>query len=215
MAGQDKFGKIAERAANFEWYAIQVVPQKEFVAQEIMRRQGFVTYVPVEYRWRKWNKYTKKKEKRRFPMLPRYLFVGFEPRHVAFFAPFMKPQQVEDARIGAKVSAERHVFNLFSLPIVTGCIGSNGEPRALKTESVVKFVNDYPDGFERPAEERFMPTGKEFKIGDSVMVLDGPFEGRIVPVVEINAINGKARIIGKMFGADMEMEIALGKLAAA
>ena len=41
------------------WYALRVISQKEFLAQEILRRLGLFTYVPVRKEWRHKNRYAK------------------------------------------------------------------------------------------------------------------------------------------------------------
>lgn len=202
---------LLDRASAMAWYALQITPQKELVGQEIMRRQGFMTYVPVEYRWRKKNRYTRDKQKRVFPLLPRYLFIGFDPDQVSFFAPFLRPESRAYQK-GDEAVTERRIFNVFALPIVTGCVGVADEPRQLVTDQVVKFVNRYPDGLQRPKEEKYMRTGKEFKTGDMVRVAEGPMRDFVVPVVSINAKTGRGKILATMLGMQTELDIALTDL---
>ena len=101
------------------------------------------------------------------------------------------------------------------MPIVTGCVGVGGEPRALDTSRICAFIDRWPDGMDRPKHEKWMPTGKEFNEGDTARVWDGPLEGHEVKVIEINALNGRAKILAAMFGSEMELDIAIASLEAA
>lgn len=201
----------SEEAAELTWFALQVAPQKEFTLQKILKRHGYHTFVPVEHRWRRWNKFTKQKTRRSFPMMPRYVMVGFpfhdSDFHVAFEQPIIEGGEIRGYR--------EKIFSPFQLPIVTGCVGVSGIPRALDTKRICEYIDRWPDGMDRPDREKWMPTGKEFKEGDMVRVWEGPLQHHLVKVIEINALNGKAKILAEMFGSQMEIEINVEKLEAA
>ena len=180
------------------WYALQVPPQKEFIAQAILKRKGVDSYVPVRKEWRRRNKYTKTKELRSFPVAPRYVFAGF-PRRTPLW------------------------FDLFALPVINGVVGIEGKPMRIPYEDTSKakdggenrpglarIIRTYPNGIVAPKEQRFMVTHGEFSAGDVVEVIDGPFEGRRVPVIELK--DGDAVVGTWMFGAAHEITIPVEKL---
>src|SRR5687768_12092164 len=74
-----------EKAAALSWYALLVPPQKEFVAQQILHDRGLSTFVPVERKWRRRNKFAKVKELIEYALAPRYVFVGFRPDETLWF----------------------------------------------------------------------------------------------------------------------------------
>jgi transcription antitermination factor NusG len=180
--------KAEEAAKAHYWYALRVPPQKEFVAREILKRKGLTTFLPVEKRWRKRNKYTKVKELRQFPLAPRYIFTGF-PKHAANW------------------------FDVFKLPVIQGVVGINGEPKLMDEAGMARMISLYQDAIDRPKEEKWMASNKEFKSGDIVEVMSGPFEGLKVPVVKIVGIHAKVLI--QLFNAEVETEMDLANLAAA
>lgn len=205
---------MADIAGELEWYALKTVPQKEFVAQTIIRRHGFTTYLPVERRWRRRNKYTREKRLLSYALFPRYLLIGFTPGQAGFFR--VLPQVPDAYDPSSHEIRFRHgLFVIFNLPVITGVVGIRGEPRPLNASAVARLVNIWPNGLERPKEEKWMPTNREFKEGDMVRITGGPMESMIVPVIEIKARSGKAKILADLFGSNMEVEIALHDLEAA
>ena len=183
-----KAEQAIETAHAHHWYALRVPPQKEFVAREILRRKGLAVFLPVEKRWRKKNKYTKVKELRQFPLAPRYVFTGF---------PRMAPSW----------------FNVFSLPLIQGVVGINGVPKRMDEGGMARMLRLYPNAIDRPKEEKWMPSNKEFAVGDNVEVMVGPFEGMTVPVIDI--AGSHAKVLIQLFNADHEVEVELANLAAA
>lgn len=176
------------------WYALQVPPQKEFVAQTILNKKGIDSYVPARKEWRRRNKYTKTKELRAFPVAPRYVFAGF-PRRIPLW------------------------FDIFNLPVINGVVGLNGEPLIIPYKHTAKqpglrgIMDKWPNGIVAPKEQKYMHTHGEFKVGDTAEVLDGPFEGQRVPVVEIKG--GDAMVHMLLFGTVQEVKIALENLVKA
>ena len=173
-------GRLLELVGDLHWYAIRVAPQKEFAAQEILSRKGIATYCPSDRRWRKVSRYVREKELRDYPLVPGYVFVGFVP----------------DVPLW---------FDLFSIPIILGCVGINGEPRQIGSKPMTKMLRKFRNGLTRPDEEKFMETYKEFKTGQKVRVVKGPFEGVEVPVVDI--VGRHARVLIELFGIQKEIEI--------
>lgn len=173
---------------RLHWYAIRTPAQKEFIAQEILTQQGLVTYCPTDKRWRRRNRYQKHKELIGYAMIPRTVFVGFEPGIPLW-------------------------FDLFNLPCIQSVVGIAGEPRRLDTNGMKNLITKYRNGIQRPTEEKHMLTGKEFKAGDMVRVIEGPFDGMVVPVHEIRG--REARIFLDLFSAPHEVSFPVELLEAA
>jgi len=185
---------ILDVAPALRWYALVVPPQKEFVAQKILRRYGLRTFVPVRTEFRHASAKAKRRRepKRavRFAVSPRYVLAGFKP--------------------GAPLW-----FDLFSLPVVSGVVGGmDGRPLLLPNREVLRLIRRTATGINAPDAQRFMRTHHEFAVGDDVRVMDGPFEGMVVPVVGIGT--GLARLGMNLFGGAVDgVELPLDMLEAA
>ena len=179
---------LVEMIDRLHWYALRTPAQKEFIAQEVLTQKGLVTYYPTDKRWRNRNRFTKTKELIGYAMIPRTLFVGFEPG----IPPW---------------------FNIFSLPAISSVVGINGEPKRLDNQGMRNLITKFPNGMQRPDEEQHMETGKEFKAGDMVRITKGPFDGMVVPVHEIRG--REARVFLPLFGAEHGVEIETRLLEAA
>lgn len=180
--------KALDAVNQFDWYALRVPPSKEFVAREILKRKGVATFLPVERVWRRRNKYTKVKELRQFPLMPRYVFTGF-PKRVPIW------------------------FDVFALPVITGVVGINGEPKKLDDEGMGRIMRLYENAIDAPKEQKWMATHNEFKIGDDVQIMGGPFDGLKVPVMEI--VGAHAKVLISLFNAETPVNIPLEQLYAA
>jgi len=176
------------------WYALKTPPQREFAAQHILENfadRGIKTFVPVRKEWRRRNRYSKAKELRSYPVMPRYVFAGFEPGRARW-------------------------YDLFKFPVLVGVVGVCGEPRRVRyhgEDGLGSFIGRYPNGITAPKEQRFMRSNHEFAIGDTVEVIGGPFDGQKVPVLEISG--EKALVNMYLFGAEQKITVRLEDLSAA
>lgn len=179
---------ILGMATGLLWFALLVPPQMEFVAQKILRRYGLRTFVPVRREWRRRNKFVKTKELQEYPIAPRYVFAGFDRRFPLW-------------------------FDLFNLPVISGAVGLNGEPLKIPGKAMARLIQRTGGGLNAPAVQKFMRTHHEFTVGQIVEVLDGPFEGRRVPVVEIRG--HRALLLLELFGGQHEIDVSMEVLQAA
>lgn len=186
-------GRQADLVAGMDWYALLVPPQKEFVAQEILKRQGYLTFVPFEKKWRYRSRYSRDKELRDYPMMPRYVFTAF------------RPVDGEGRRL---VPLWLRIFNL---QIVKGVVGLNGEPKRVK--GVPALIRQYRNGLRRPDEEKFMRTHKEYAAGDLAVIKDPRFMDRIVTVDRLEG--GKAWFRIELFNEEVELSLPADRLEAA
>jgi len=194
--------KHAPDPAGLFWYAFLVPAQKEYTAAHILTRRGAVTYVPTHTRFRRRNRYAKRKEEFAFPVAPRYVFAGF--RH--------PPEW----------------YWLFQLPLILAVVGINGTPKSMLNNKLAEFMGATPNGklklaegersievegrrpLRAPKEQRHMRTHREFKAGDEVDIVDGAYRDRKVIVREITG--HMAKILMPLFGAEREVEVPLENL---
>jgi len=181
----ERNGRLPSLVQELTWYALCVPPQKEFAAQEILTRRGIASFCPFESVWRQKSRYTREKELRHYPVMPRYVFAGFE--------------------------AEPSWFHIFSIPLIRAVVGFNNEPA--KIHDMGKFIGRFRNGLKRAEQEKFMRTHREYQAGDLVTIVEGALSGRSV-VVE-NIARGHAFFRMEMFGAEMVLNLPIGSLEAA
>lgn len=182
-----KSGLLA-RAPGLDWYALVVPPQREVLTQEILDRLGFATFVPVERRWRRRNKFAKAKELIAYALAPRYVFLGLEPGDTPW-------------------------WDLGQVHLVTGVVGHEGVPAEIPKQPMLDVIRSYANGLNAPTAERWMRTRREFRVGDQVEVVGGPLAGLRVEVVEISG--SKAKVLLQLFGSVQNVWSPLDNLEAA
>ncbi len=84
-------------------------------------------------------------------------------------------------------------------PGVLGFVGPSGKPTPLTEEEVDKILNRVT---EEQAKEKL-----NFAVGNRVKILVGPFKNMEGAVEEIDVEKGTARVVLKMFGREMPVEI--------
>ncbi|MEM1079716.1 MULTISPECIES: transcription termination/antitermination protein NusG [unclassified Dinoroseobacter] len=126
-------------------------------------------------------------------------------------------EEVIEVRRGKKVTAERrfmpgyvlvrmemtdqgyHLIN--SINRVTGFLGPQGRPMAMRDEEVNQILNRVEEGAEAP---RSLIT---FDIGEEVNVTDGPFEGFSGSVEEVDDENSRLKVTVSIFGRATPVEL--------
>ena len=83
---------------------------------------------------------------------------------------------------------------------VTGFVGSGTEPIALTPEEIRNM------GFEE------MPVNVDYEVGDTVKVMNGPFENFIGNVQEINKEKHKVKVLVSMFGRETPVELEFSQV---
>ncbi len=108
-------------------------------------------------------------------------------------------------------SAVRHT------PSVTGFVGYGNNPVALDLEEVVKMLS--PAAIAKAAAITGGPTTRrkkvevaDFEVGDSVMVVDGPFAGVHASIMEINAHSQKVKVMVDFMGRETPIELNFGQV---
>ena len=186
---------------SLNWYALIARPGREYVAALILERHwGCKTYVPTETRWRRRNRYCKAKEQFAFAVAPRYVLAGFSGAPHWLFV-LDEPSISDVIRLDGQPKR---------LDRSTAIFDRAGNCRRLTDEFLDRYMARTPNGrldlgagkvlteAMAPTEEQWMKTHKEFKAGDEVEVVSGPFRDRRVTVLEING--HMARLDLELFG---------------
>ena len=86
---------------------------------------------------------------------------------------------------------------------VISFVGSNGSPDSLKPDEVKRFLGDH-DGKDGPI---MVTEAAPFKVGDSVVVKDGPFIDFSGVVQEVNHEKQKLKVSVSIFGRSTPVEL--------
>ncbi len=84
-------------------------------------------------------------------------------------------------------------------PGVTGFVGSGTEPTPISTEEIEKIQKRM--GLEQPKHKM------DFRIGEVVSIVDGPFKGFDGAINEIDPQKGKLKVLVNMFGRETPVEL--------
>lgn len=107
-------------------------------------------------------------------------------------------------------SAVRHT------PSVTGFVGYGNTPVALDLDEVVKMLS--PSVIAKATTAAGQTTKRkkvevaDFAVGNSVMVVDGPFAGVHATITEINAHNEKVTVLVDFMGRETPIELDFSKV---
>ena len=93
-------------------------------------------------------------------------------------------------------------------PSVTGFVGTT-HPTPLSTDDVVKFLAPKP----KEAKKAEAPKVVDFRIGDSVTVMDGPFATLPATIVEINAEAQRLKVLVSIFGRETPVELSFSQVS--
>lgn len=178
------------QVGELHWYALRVLPQREDMAAKVLRRDGLIAEVKTERRLRRRTKWDKERRYLTFNEAPSYVFIAVPGR--------------EDPRCFVR---PLHIFRSF--------VGKDGLPLRLPTHTKVgkkqtRFgVTDFlqlQEG-ELPGYYRYHKTGREFKIGDTVIINTGPFRDHQVKVADIQ--DGEALFFLRLLGKNQEVRISV------
>lgn len=185
-------GMSTADVTNIHWYGLAVRAGSEFPVEAALEARGLVAIAPQYRVWRRVNRYVQRKYLETFPVMPRYVFVGFPP-------PW--PSATDEA-------VELHAI-CRDITLVQGVLGSGARPLRMIGKHVADLLVRCGD-MVAPDEQRHMRTHHEFGAGQEAMIIGGPFAGRIVEVAEING--EIATVLLPLFGAVHEQSIPLAKL---
>ncbi len=128
-------------------------------------------------------------------------------------------EKVYQIRKGKKISKERNYFPGYvlieailtgevphiikNIPGVLGFLGSQGEPVPLRQTEVNRILGKV-DELAEQGEEMTIP----FMIGETVTVIDGPFNSFSGVIEEINEEKKKLKVMVKIFGRKTPVELS-------
>ena len=95
--------------------------------------------------------------------------------------------------------SSRAWFVVRNTPGVTGFVGSGSRPTPLDVDEVKKILR------QMRAEEPRVKVG--FTVGQSVRIIDGPFQDFAGQVDEINLEKGRVRVLVSFFGRETPVEL--------
>lgn len=115
--------QIETRAAidvDPQWYALRVMPQREYVAAYLLRKQGCATFIPTEVRSHKRSSYAKGNADFAVPIIPGVVFTGF-PTPPAW-------------------------YDILRNDLILGPVGMDGKPWRLDFVRLLSFFSGLDDG---------------------------------------------------------------------
>jgi transcriptional antiterminator NusG len=92
---------------------------------------------------------------------------------------------------------------------VTGFLGPQGKPMAMRDSEVERIIGQVTDAAERPRPQI------TFEIGETVRVTDGPFESFSGQVEDIDEINARLKVAVSIFGRATPVELEYAQVAKA
>ncbi len=84
-------------------------------------------------------------------------------------------------------------------PSVTGFVGTGTEPTPVEPEEIEKIMKRM--GRDEPKHKM------DYKLGDVVSIIDGPFKGFDGAINEIDQTKGKLKVLVNMFGRETPVEL--------
>ena len=152
-----------------------------FVPEHLVRRAGFQVFLPVRKEWRQANQFDPSKELVTYPLMAGWMFVGWP-------------------------DGQSRWSKLMELGVVAGVMATGGRPAKISEKKISELMQRWGGGVLSSENRRYMRRGKEFAVGDSVLVVAGPLLGLNVRVVDVSGPS--ARIVLKILGSEAEVPIS-------
>ncbi len=128
-------------------------------------------------------------------------------------------EKIYQVRKGKKISKERNYFPgyvlieallvgevahiLKNIPGVLGFLGSKGEPIPMRQSEVNRILGKVDELSEKGEE-----ISEPFIVGESVRVIDGPFNSFSGIIEEVNEEKKKLKVMVKIFGRKTPLELS-------
>jgi len=139
---------------------------------------------------------------------------GYADKFEEIFVPI---ENVIEVKKGKKVNSERKFFPGYvlvkmdlndetwhlvkNIPKVTGFLGGNGKPQPISNAEAERIFQQMKEGVEAPK------PGVSFDIGETVKVIDGPFESFVGVVEELDEARAKLKVAVSIFGRATPVEL--------
>lgn len=157
---------------NLNAYFIKVEPQREFVAEAILRQEGYEVSVPIIHRAKRAHRKAKIKSVSALPMYPGYVVIMFN----------------EDV--------EPDWLNVMRFRMIHGVVGHDGIPLKIALPELRRMFL----ASSRPIRYVNTRGKKNFGRTYKAEIISGPFQGREVRVIEYTAEESRKRgLPGEVF----------------
>lgn len=104
----------------------------------------------------------------------------------------------------AKLTMTDDVYHVIrNTPKVTGFLGVNGKPQAVRESEAMRMLNAKEEAAARPKQE----IRVDYEIGDQVKVLEGPFATFTGLVEELDFDKARVKVSVSIFGRATAMEL--------
>ncbi len=102
-------------------------------------------------------------------------------------------------------------------PSVTGFVGHSNQPVPLSFDEVEKMlapavIAAATAGLEGPSKRKKKVEVADFAVGDSVMVVDGPFAGVHATITEINVNNQRLKALVEILGRETPVDLTFPQI---
>lgn len=105
-------------------------------------------------------------------------------------------------------------------PGVTGFVGATSRPSPLTIDEVLKFLlPQTPQAKQAAGGKSATPLTKgpvvevDFEVGESVTVMDGPFQTLPATISEVNADGQKLKVLVSIFGRETPVELSFSQVS--
>lgn len=104
-------------------------------------------------------------------------------------------------------------------PGVTGFVGATQRPSPLSLEEVLKFLVPQAQQAKPAAGKTASTPAKgpvvevDFEVGESVTVMDGPFQTLPATISEVNADGQKLKVLVSIFGRETPVELSFSQVS--
>jgi transcription termination/antitermination protein NusG len=99
-------------------------------------------------------------------------------------------------------------------PGVTGFVGNTHQPVPLSTDEVFSMLAPAIESKEKPGAKAAAPVRViDFEVGESVTVMEGPFETLPATISEISADAQKLKVLVSIFGRETPVELSFSQVA--
>ena len=126
-------------------------------------------------------------------------------------------EAIVEVKKGRKVNAERKFFPGYvmvrmkmddrawhmvrNVPKVTGFLGGTGKPQPISDTEADQIFRQVEDGLSRPSH------GVTYEVGESVKVIDGPFDSFTGEIEAVDEDKGKLKVSVSIFGRSTPVEL--------
>ncbi|HEY9412492.1 MAG TPA: transcription termination/antitermination protein NusG [Jiangellaceae bacterium] len=97
-------------------------------------------------------------------------------------------------------------------PAVTGFVGHAHQPLPLNLDEVERWLAPEVTEQAKPSDEKKQVEVVDFEVGDSVMVVDGPFATLHATINEINPDSQKIKGLVEIFGRETPVELSFNQI---